>query len=527
MLACRSLPLVLMFAPVIASCAFLHNADRAKTATDAVNKFAETEQAVDAAISAISARRTDLLKESLASIDDYVAVTRRADFVIVATARGPLKTVWYENMLLAQLSDIGLEARSAADAKKAVSEVVANSDALDLRALRVAQARTSLRLNLGFDRDLPCDPRVGGLTPAVASSPTDSDAIRQTLARFNSACKALQETSKNLAEVFERGRGGKVLTDLAQARLDEADAETAVAAVEHELAEAKRKLTQADAAAGALPSESLQEAKEVVRGLLEGFGQLARLSGQAALVDGQLAQLNEALTALNSPQAEDPAATSQGAAVAAETERQTRAAVLLAALPDLVDRVAAVESAAGAPSRTTLAIMHGTLLARRDTLAAQVARARGSVELAQASFDALIQELRQLEEAMSLVAHAREIGSTDPLDRDFGALMTGSVASADDERARQAIRLAIVVQVNSLANGTGTIFRNDYLSNDLAYAASEAALSGSIAERRAILGPLIQQQQAFYEGGIRPEGWAGLLAELAKAAGLFAIAAEQ
>ena len=58
-------------------------------------------------------------------------------------------------------------------------------------------------------------------------------------------------------------------------------------------------------------------------------------------------------------------------------------------------------------------------------------------------------------------------------------------------------------------------------------ASSEAALRGSLGERRAVLGPLIRQQQAYYEGGIRPQGWAALLAEFAKAGGLFAIAAGQ
>jgi hypothetical protein len=60
----------------------------------------------------------------------------------------------------------------------------------------------------------------------------------------------------------------------------------------------------------------------------------------------------------------------------------------------------------------------------------------------------------------------------------------------------------------------------------LDYQATKELSRARVAQWNAMLSPLISQQKAYHDSGIKPENVASLVVELLKALGLFAIASE-
>lgn len=510
--------------------AHLHNPKNSETANTAVESFASTKAEIDAEFEKQTENQLAIMGENLAAVESFADNDRDAALVIVSTSDEAASKVWKEEMFEQRIKQIGIKGEDQKEYGGNISAIAnLRRGSEELRA-SLYQREISLK-SLRYTGDLVCTAEKAAppireevLSAFLKAEPKEDRAeleglIRKRYAEYADACKKLRGGT-DIAQYFDDdGEFKKVLADLNETRKDEKEAKQKVAEVKALFKEATMKLEdEKPDQSDKKPSEVIEiQAKKLREIVTDASSLLAALSGESSIVKERLNAIDQVLAAVanGSNKAEEKEE--------AELEGTTkRVAMVLAGLPNLANSFSDLSQTLNRPPLTALIMAKGELQARLTAIEAGLARERARIALINEKYNALIDELNAYNKVVRLINTANKSGGS-PFDKSYQSLMA-STKDPDKQQQQRVASAAIALQLQAEYRSLRRRFQAEYRMIALDYQATNEVSKARVAQWNAMLTPLIGQQKAYHDSGMKREQIASLAVELLKALGLFAIA---
>jgi len=512
---CAKTLVFVLSAMLLTACAGAHlynegNAIQAQTASSAFE--ASAKQEADAFV-AEEKRRSDLAQAEVDGVTRYIDVMRQSYLTQVVGSTESLTKVWINGVWAPRLRSLDVvadEELSLSKLKSAFADARAYSAPTNIAQARARYERVlrsfkrnglPLRRKPGSNQNAPIECTEATALPELSELDT-SDLSEARVAILKERYEALEEECKAYRKALETRPPWlrKTADEIAEIKALRDRALEAKNAAADQVVAAARALKEAEADPEVPFGTKLKEIAGQARDAFETASALeAAVSDQASLKK-RLECVEDVLGAINSQTPDEKSCVSPKVAAA------------LAAFPNLLDTTDSIGGALTTPNTAGLLIV-------KQTLEGQLAAADARVNFQNAMLDLQEQVLRARErEIQSYVAL---IGALK--DPGYVTLLSGPCPKGNDI-ASQKLRTVIALQIGTQMRAMRDTLLLQHKQIELIYAYALSISRGHAQSWRGLIGPLIAQQKAFHEAGIKPEQIAALLAEISKTVALFEIA---
>jgi hypothetical protein len=502
----------------LGGCGHLHNPQNAEIATRAVTKFSAL--SIENLIADAEANQEALFAAELKMVESFIEQDRQATLTLLAVDEGAISDVWLEAEFKTRLEVLGFTVKPESDLLRQLSDLRKINAAIKRERRNAANSRAELSDELiGFNPPA-CDALVefDDLLKAAKDEiknlykDVDEESAKEYFNKYQRHCKEASDEESNLNGLFPKGEIASARARVDQANKELADAEKNQREATDLLEEAWQELKSVQNDKNTEPpSKVIGETVGKIQKLVGNGRELTGTFAELAVVDRQLEVVDEFLLAVAKGTADEDA-----------NRSERRLVLAVAALPGLADRASELSRSLNRTPTTALVMIKQSLAARRAQVERRKERLLREKAIYEQRLEALLTEAAIYAEVWESVVDAKENAKDgiDPFKKSMGNVTASSVGA----RSAESVKRAVARQVYAESESRRVRFDTEYRLASLDHSAVLSGSRAAIGEWQAMLGPLIEQQQRFHAGGVKPVELAELIAQLMQAAGLFAIA---